>query len=189
MKTGLKSEINRRKKISNTMKKLGINRGSKNPMYGKPGAWTNKKRPDISGKNHHFYGIKRRNFGLSVRGKNNPNWKGRQYPFGLCIKATLKYKSWRTRVFQRDNYTCQDCGKTNCYIEVHHIKKFSIVLFEFLNKYPKLSIREDKEKLIKLSEKYKPFWNTSNGQTLCEDCHKLTSTYGTNLVYNNQKIK
>ena len=27
------------------------------------------------------------------------------------IRNTKKYITWRKQVFQRDNFTCQDCGK------------------------------------------------------------------------------
>ena len=63
----------------------------------------------------------------------------------------LVYKKWRISVFERDNYTCQECGRRNIeglnlYLEAHH--KFSWKIFpEF---------------------RYK-LWN---GITLCRECHK-----------------
>ncbi len=59
-----------------------------------------------------------------------------------------KYKQWRSDVFQRDSWTCQTCGKKECYLESHHIKSWA--------KY--LQLRYD----------------ITNGVTLCRECHKLT---------------
>ena len=62
-----------------------------------------------------------------------------------------KINLWRLAVFERDNYTCQDCKKNGCYIEAHHIKSWA--------KYPELR------------------FNINNGKTLCKDCHKKTKNY------------
>src|SRR3990167_7274609 len=60
----------------------------------------------------------------------------------------LKYMVWRSKVFKRDGYTCQGCGKNSCYLEPHHIKGWA--------------------KYIKLR------YVVSNGLTLCKDCHTST---------------
>jgi len=83
-------------------------------------------------------------------GENNPNWKG-GYSENYRLRRTQRYKKWREKVFERDNYTCRNCGKTNCYITAHHIK----------------SLARFKELVC----------DTDNGITLCEDCHKLTDNY------------
>ncbi len=55
---------------------------------------------------------------------------------------------WRTSVFHRDDFTCQECGMKGIYIEAHHIKPW----------------RDYKELR----------YEVSNGITLCRDCHKKT---------------
>lgn len=84
------------------------------------------------------------------KGKKHPRWKGKNTQFD--ITNTLEYSEWRRKVFKRDNYTCQECNKTKCYIEAHHIKAKS--------KHPEL------------------IFDVDNGLTLCKKCHKLTDNYG-----------
>ena len=111
--------------------------------------------------------------GLFVKEKNW-NWKGGITSLAIGIRNLIEYKSWRKQVFKRDNYTCQECGKIECYIESHHQKFFAEILSEFLKIYSKFQPIEDKETLLRLAVEYKPFWDTTNGQTLCKDCHNLT---------------
>ncbi len=82
---------------------------------------------------------------LGLRGEKVNNWRG-----GISKRntSTYEYKEWRSKVFERDNWTCQTCGKRGCYLESHHIKGWT--------KYPDLR------------------FNVDNGVTLCKECHNLT---------------
>lgn len=67
-----------------------------------------------------------------------PNQRGRWAP---------ELKVWRKSVFERDHFTCQDCGKVGGYLNAHHVKSWA--------KYPDLR------------------FELTNGITLCETpCHK-----------------
>ena len=81
---------------------------------------------------------------------------------------------WRNTIFQRDNFTCQECYKRGCYLEAHHIIGFAVLLHNFLAIYNQFSPIEDKEVLVRLAIKYEPFWNIDNGKTLCKECHNMT---------------
>lgn len=61
-------------------------------------------------------------------------------------RRTKQYATWRTSVFERDRYTCQECGQVGGELEGHHIKPFA--------KYVKLR------------------YEIKNGVTLCKMCHK-----------------
>jgi len=79
-------------------------------------------------------------------------WKGGITPINEWIRKGIAYKSWRKKVFGRDNYTCVWCGKRGSQIHADHIKPFA--------DYPELR------------------FELSNGRTLCIECHKKTETYG-----------
>lgn len=71
------------------------------------------------------------------------------FPFEMKtqdFRKTEEYKTWRAKVFDRDGFKCQICGKVGGVLNAHHIKEFS--------KHPELRYEID------------------NGITLCESCHK-----------------
>jgi 5-methylcytosine-specific restriction endonuclease McrA len=68
------------------------------------------------------------------------------------IRTSNKYKLWRTAVFERDNYICKICNRIGGKLNADHIKRFA--------DFPELRL------------------DVSNGRTLCEDCHRQTTTFG-----------
>ena len=65
-------------------------------------------------------------------------------------RYTREYKQWRSAVFDRDNYICQQCNNGGR-IQAHHIHSWS--------NYPEQRFDID------------------NGITLCEECHKAVRGY------------
>jgi len=103
-----------------------------------------------------------------MRGENHWNWQGGKETANNVVRKSLEYKLWREGVFERDNYTCRECGKIQGWdklnkrhidIQADHIKSFT--------KYPELRFDID------------------NGRTLCTDCHVETPTWGNNQYYLN----
>jgi hypothetical protein len=99
-----------------------------------------------------------------ITGANNRNWKGGVTPEHLKIRWSQDMKNWRKKVFERDSYTCQECGikggwdrekKIKITLNADHIKPFAT--------HPDLRLDLD------------------NGRTLCLDCHKKTPSYGVNV--------
>jgi 5-methylcytosine-specific restriction endonuclease McrA len=73
-------------------------------------------------------------------------------PLYKKIRESIEYEDWRKSVFERDLYTCQDCGIIGGYLHAHHIKPFAL--------YPDLR------------------FEVANGLTLCKECHKKISIKG-----------
>jgi len=109
----------------------------------------------IAGKKHFLIPVSietRKKISDSRKGKNNPMWKGGITPINAIIRGSSKYKQWRKAIFERDNYTCQECNERGGRLNADHIKSFA--------HYPELR------------------FELSNGRTLCIDCHKKTENYG-----------
>lgn len=77
----------------------------------------------------------------------NPNWKGGIGSLNQVERRSNKFKEWRLSVFERDKYTCQDCGKLGGTLHAHHILPFAT----------------HKELRFEIT----------NGKTLCPKCHKI----------------
>jgi len=82
-----------------------------------------------------------------IRGENNPHWNPNRTDEDRIYKRQYpEYKSWRAAVFQRDDFTCQRCGKRNgVYLNAHHLYSYA----EYID------LRLD----------------INNGITLCKNCH------------------
>lgn len=74
------------------------------------------------------------------------NYKGGITPENKAIRNSDKMKWWRVNVFERDDYTCQECGQVGGELNAHHIKEFA--------KHPELR------------------FDVNNGITICKNCHK-----------------
>ena len=103
-------------------------------------------------------------------GKNHHNWKGGCTALKERIRHLFEYNEWRSKVFKRDNWTCQCCGrrqskKNKVIIEAHHLKPFYKI------------IEENKIKSIEHAIGCKELWDINNGQTLCIPCHEQTDSY------------
>lgn len=97
--------------------------------------------------------------------EGNPNWKGGLTPLRTMVMSTPEYDKWRGIVFQRDEHVCQECGKSNGDKHAHHIIPFHVLRDEAIAYFPLL----DSFDACMLYDK---MWDTNNGITLCEDCHK-----------------
>ncbi|KKN59223.1 hypothetical protein LCGC14_0544500 [marine sediment metagenome] len=109
---------------------------------------------------------------IEISGNKHWKWKGGTSPLYETLRKSFENDNWRKKVFERDNYTCQECLNEGGYLIAHHKKPFAEILSEFLQQYSQFSPMEDKETLVRLSITYEPFWNINNGKTLCKDCHK-----------------
>jgi 5-methylcytosine-specific restriction endonuclease McrA len=88
----------------------------------------------------------------SASGEKHWNWQGGKTSESLRLRSTTEYRSWRKSVFERDNFTCVQCGQRGCFLNADHIKPWAY--------YPDLRFDVD------------------NGRTLCLTCHYKTDTFG-----------
>ena len=90
----------------------------------------------------------------SLTNKQHPSWIDGRTSYTIKLRNSNEYKQWRSQVYERDNWTCQTCGKRGSItLNAHHIIPFAQLLkteFEYL------------------------IFDVSNGVTLCEECHNLT---------------
>jgi len=82
---------------------------------------------------------------IKKQGINKEKWKGFITEERKKQRNSKEWKMWREAVFERDNYTCQDCSKRGGELQPHHIKSRSL--------FPEL------------------IFNVDNGKTLCKECH------------------
>lgn len=60
------------------------------------------------------------------RGNQHPNWNQNLTDEDrIKMRFVLKDGVWRNKVFERDNYTCQVCGKYGGELEAHHLYSYS----------------------------------------------------------------
>lgn len=98
---------------------------------------------------------------IQYRGDKSYLWKGGVTTLGFQIRNSFKNRQWRSDVFTKDNFTCQNCGKTHCYLEAHHIKMFSLIM------------KENNIKSLEEALNCEELWNINNGRTLCKECHRI----------------
>ena len=99
---------------------------------------------------------------FKIRQDGHWNWQGGIYSKILTIRRSLEYKQWRKKIFERDNYTCQICGKRGGRIEADHIFQFSL-LYKELDKIFESNLKEIMNNEL--------LWEIKNGRTLCKKCH------------------
>ena len=108
------------------------------------------KEPNFSGNEKFIWPTIRQRLDLEkskdTRGPNHWNWKGGITPANQKARNSKFAHEWRKAVFERDNYTCQMCGKHGGKLNAHHIKHWA--------KFPG-------ERFV-----------LDNGITFCEECHK-----------------
>lgn len=94
-------------------------------------------------------------------GESNPSWKGGISILSRRIRRLAEYKEWRSKVFQRDNFTCQECGRCVTYLHAHHIRLFHKILMEN-------HITTIEQGLL-----CPDLWLVSNAKMLCIKCQSI----------------
>lgn len=105
-----------------------------------------------------------------LRGEKSPHWRGGKTKIANSIKKLTQYSEWRLKCLERDQYTCQNCGKQPGRLHVDHIKPFALIL------------EQNNIKTTEQAVNCKELWIIKNGKTLCVSCHRNTITWGYNTI-------
>jgi len=174
---GRRASIETRKKISESNKGRKVSKETRKKISdakkGKKGRKMSDKHKSIISKsstgNSYAKGYKHTKSALkkiseAAKGSKCHFWKGGITEISKAIRTCTKYRQWRSDVFTRDDFTCQECGGRSgngkaIILNAHHIKMFSMILDEY--------------KITTISEALKcaELWNINNGRTLCLECH------------------
>lgn len=156
----VQSEKSRQKMSLSKIGSIPWNKGTKGVMIswnkGKTGLYkhTQEWRDNLSKKmkgNKYKVGLSSWNKGLLgyKAGELNNMWKGGVSKINKTERQlamqTIKYKLWRSSIFEQNNFTCIECGDRGGRLEADHIKSW--------RDYPELR------------------YEISNGRTLCKPCH------------------
>ncbi len=168
---GKKHTLETRELMSKNRK--GILTGKDHPMWGKPSTFkshTEEAKKKISkglkGKLKGKHNSLKTEFKIGdsrLKGINNPNWKGGITSLTRKIRASFKYRLWKSDVFVRDDFTCQECDRRGGYLEAHH----SEIIFSDI-------IEINDIKTFEQAMDCEELWNINNGKTLCKKCHNNT---------------
>jgi len=91
------------------------------------------------------------NIAEAMKGEGNHQWKGGVSKLNHRLRTNIRFKKWREEVFERDDWTCQDCGERGCELHPHHI--------------------------LPLAEHPEFAYDIDNGITLCVPCHRKIHGY------------
>jgi len=101
-------------KISEIKKQLYGEKKIINPMYGKHHSKETREK------------ISKTRIERGYKGEKCPNWRGGVTSETIKRCSELFWKKLRKMVYQRDNFTCQKCGKHEGKLQCHHIVPFRI---------------------------------------------------------------
>ncbi len=91
------------------------------------------------------------------RGINFKDFNGFSTTEQHMARNNTYYKEWKNKVFKRDNYTCQCCGKRGGNLNAHHLYNFA--------EYEDLR------------------YDVDNGITFCEHCHLVNYQNSFHFIY------
>ena len=154
LRIGMKHSQETRNKIS------ASNKGRVSPMKGKKMPYSAKQAISKALKGKPIF---------KIRGSNHYNWKNGRTNLQKIIRHRIEYVNWRTKVFERDNFSCIICGKIGGDLNADH---YPIAFNELLDKYKIMTV----DQAIKCSE----LWIIKIGRTLCLSCHRKTFKFWRN---------
>ncbi len=66
----------------------------------------------------------------ALRGNRSYLWEGGKSNLRTLIRNCFKYRQWRSDIFTRDDFTCQNCGERGGKLEADHFPKSYSAIIE-----------------------------------------------------------
>ncbi len=107
-------------------------------------------------------------YGVSLpqkKGVESHAWKGGITPLYQAIRTSTRFKEWREAIFDRDDFTCQDCRRKGNSLEAHHIRSAMSI------------VKEHEISTLEQALECEELWDIENGKTLCRACHSKTPNF------------
>lgn len=99
------------------------------------------------------------------------NYKGDR---GIKNYLRMAIKPWGKYNLEKNDYTCQICGKKGCTLNVHHIEKFSDIVEKFASELDLdlKTLEHNSNKYLMLEKVIVDYHNDNDiGLVVCENCH------------------
>lgn len=96
-------------------------------------------------------------FKKGMKGILSPAFKHGKTKHLKLLRNSLRWKVWRSKVFERDDYTCQKCDIRGVELHPHHL----------------ITVKE-----CSLLDWEEEIFDTDNGLTLCKSCHIKPMMHG-----------
>jgi 5-methylcytosine-specific restriction endonuclease McrA len=112
-------------------------------------------------------------------GKDHWLWKGNT-KFNKYVRSQL-YQPFVRKVFERDNFTCQICGKRGGMLHAHHEKPLQDIIKEVLEKhgysYNGFDDFVNEDEFVIMAQEVVKSHKVQYGITVCPKCHGVIDKY------------
>ena len=111
-----------------------------------------------------------------LSGPDHPQYIDGRSHIWDSVRNMPEYSEWRSSIFERDDWTCQNCGVRGGDLQADHIIPLSHLL------------RTSGVACVEDARNTPEVWDLSNGRTLCVGCHRSTDTFGAKALTFEEKI-
>lgn len=107
------------------------------------------------------------------KGIENPLYKGNR---NFNKQVRIELRQWVKEMMEKEEFTCKNCGKTNCSLQIHHTEPLRDIISKFLQKHNTniLDLELGSNICLNILSDIKQYhYDTNPGICVCEDCHTI----------------